>query len=111
MNTLTFLLLPLISTPLALAAISTVQQDDTGCLQDCLSTKSCLQSYPQSCYCANDYRRDCAETCGLKTVWVEECGRPGKTDQWRKEVTPRTPGAYEGVRSEVLRNGNDWAKC
>lgn len=43
------------------------------CYTECFESKACIQSWPESCTCANANRVECANTCGVVVPTLQDC--------------------------------------
>ncbi|KAI5845285.1 hypothetical protein DFP73DRAFT_594420 [Morchella snyderi] len=61
----TFSILPALLLLLPLVATTPFPQVDTACYDKCvgLADEYCPDTYPESCYCLNDYKTKCAQAC------------------------------------------------
>ncbi|KAF2761575.1 hypothetical protein EJ05DRAFT_496482 [Pseudovirgaria hyperparasitica] len=67
---------------LATAVPSNFARDSTC---DCGPAPICIQSWPESCYCQNDYLRKCYEMCGGAQPTYGDCSAVAKK---RQETLP-----------------------
>lgn len=86
-----FRYLTLLALPALISAFPQAASDAKECNDKCLSERFCIQSYPESCYCAHRHAVECAEICKLV---------PGPPREPKCEDKPEVGGDVDVCRRE-----------